>query len=93
MAGPGISLIGDRQNSLGDRYFSSINTNVGSNREDMEASQKFQGIQTGSLRTNFGLCICFVQPTEFNKNSFQILKHVPLLMLLQNLNKPNMHVM
>lgn len=58
------NLIGDRQNSLSDSYFSSINANVGSNREDMEASPKFQGIQTGSLRTNFGLCICFVQPTE-----------------------------
>lgn len=41
----------DRQNSLSDRYFSSINTNVGSNREDMEASefQEYKLVASGPI--------------------------------------------
>lgn len=53
MAGPGISLIGDRQNSLSDRYFSSINTNVGSNRERiwklLRSSREYKLVASGPI--------------------------------------------
>lgn len=36
---------------------------------------KIQELQIGSLRASFGLHVCFVWPTEFNKNNFEILKY------------------